>query len=165
MDILKTYRLPVASLPEGLSEYDFKLYNEFFEAMEQDEVLNADVDVHVSIDHKNDVYYCHIIGQGTIDIPCDRCLDPMAHEVSFDEELTVKYGEEYDDSTDGVLVIPENSAYLDLSPILCDLTLLTIPMRHIHTNGECNEEMTEILNEHTGVGDFEDEDDEDELAD
>ncbi|MCM1320062.1 MAG: DUF177 domain-containing protein [Muribaculaceae bacterium] len=164
MDTLKEYSLPLISLPEGLTELNFELSNEFFEAMEQDEVLNADIKVHISVDHKNDVYYFHIIGQGVIDIPCDRCLDPMAHEVSFDEELVVKYGEEYDDSVDGVLVIPDTETRLDIAPVLCDLTLLTIPMRHIHTNGECNEEMTEILYEHTGAADYDDEDTDDELT-
>ncbi|MCM1005422.1 MAG: DUF177 domain-containing protein [Prevotella sp.] len=159
MNVLKTYKLPLAALPQGVSERDYVLLKDFFEAMEQDEVLDADVKVHLRIDAKNDVYYLHFIGEGSIDIPCDRCLDPMAHEVSFDELLTVKYGPEFDDGTDGVLVIPETDTELDLAPLLCDFTLLTIPMRHVHNVGECNAQMQEVLNEHTVYGTEDEEDD------
>lgn len=138
----------------------FTLDTDFFRAMEQPDVLSADVKVRLQIDHKNGVYYCRFTGEGVMEIPCDRCLEAMQHTVAFDEALTIKYGPEYDDGTDGVLVVPEESAGLDIAPLLSDMAMLTIPMRHVHASGGCNPAMQQLLHEHTGAGDSAEEADE-----
>lgn len=149
METLKAYQLALASLPEGLTEHEYLLDTAFFRAMEQPDVVSADVKVHLSVEHKNNLYYCRFQAKGLLYIPCDRCLEPMEHPVDIDEELTVKYGADYDDSTDGILVIPESDTYLDLAPLLCDMLLLTIPMRHVHAEGNCDPAMERILHEHS----------------
>ncbi len=155
----KQYRLMLASLPEGVSELDFRLDSVFFRNMENPDVLGSDVQVHLRLEHKNDAYYCHFTLRGSMQIPCDRCLDPMEHEVDTEYDLAVKYGPEYDDSTDGLLIIPDTEATLDLSQLLHDTAVLTIPMRHVHPQGECNLAMTELLRDHH-AGEDADEDDE-----
>lgn len=59
----------------------------------------------------------------------------------------MKEGDDYDDSRDGVLVIPCNWRELDLAPLMRDTALLTIPIKHVHPDGECNVAMLEQLND------------------
>lgn len=160
MGTLKAYQLPLASIPQGESDRAYTLDTEFFRAMEQCDVLAADVHVDLHVDHRNDAYRLLFRLKGSIDIPCDRCLEPMAHAVDVEEPLTVKYGEEEDDSTDGLLVVPESLVSLDLAPLLCDMVLLSIPMRHIHPEGGCDPAMSRILADHSVEEAGEDEPDE-----
>lgn len=145
-----------------MSASDYTLDTAFFQAMEQPDVTGAEVRVHLDVDHKNDAYYCRFKAEGKLFIPCDRCLEPMTWPVSLEEELTVKYGEEYDDSTDGVLVIPQNDTHLDLAPLLCDMMLLSIPMRHVHEEGDCDPAMRQILQDHASTAHVEGDDPADE---
>ena len=82
----------------------------------------------------------------------------MDHIVDTSYQLTVKMGDTLDDSIDNVLVIPSSWRTLDLEPIVRDTVLLTIPMMHTHSPGECNEDMLGRLEEHTARGYESDED-------
>lgn len=144
----KTYQLALASLPAGTTERDYRLDTAFFRAMEQPDIIGADVRVSLHIDHRNDAYYLRIAACGELSIPCDRCLEPMSLAVDEYEELTVRYGQEYDDSKEGLLILPESESTLDMAPLLCDMLMLCIPMRHVHAEGECDPAMHRILQEH-----------------
>lgn len=156
------YKIQLAALPQGTFEQDFVCDTEFFKAMESIDILGGDVDVHLEITHKNGVYDCCFEIDGEIDIECDRCLEPMKHIVEADYHLIVKYGLEYDDSSDEVLIIPQEWTVMDFSQIILDTILLTIPIRHIHTEGECDSEMATKFESHLvdSVDDNDEQDDE-----
>lgn len=137
-------------MPAGVSEQDFAIGTEFFKNMENPDVIDSDVKVHLRLEHKNDTYYCHFTLQGMMHIPCDRCLDPMEHPVDTTFDIAVKFGEEYDDSNDDVLVIPEEDVFLNVAYMLYDTLILTIPMRHVHPQGQCNRAMASVLHNHKG---------------
>ena len=69
----------------------------------------------------------------------------------------VKYGDNYDDGADNLLIIPYSNSFLNVAYILNDTILLTIPLRHVHPLGKCNRAMAAALNKHRSSGD-EDED-------
>ena len=141
----KRYSVPVVSLAEGRHEMDFVCGTGFFQDMENSDVTAADVAVHLVIVRRGDSYKCQFTFSGEISIPCDRCLEPMPHVVDEEYFLTVRFGEEYDDSADDVLILPYDTAVWDVSRILYDTILLTIPLRHVHKDGECDESMAGIL--------------------
>lgn len=132
------YKLNIASIPAGVSERDFVLDGDFFGMMGNPDILDADVKARMSVNHKNDAYYLAFTLRGTLTLSCDRCLDPMTHAVDTCYEVTVKSGPEYDDSTEGLLIIPDAQPDLDVADMLYDTAVLTIPMRHVHPEGECN---------------------------
>lgn len=140
----------MAAAPEGVTEQDFTIGRRFFSDMENTDVLDSDVKVHLRLEHKNDAYYCRFTLKGAMLIPCDRCLDPMEHPVDTALDIVVKYGYEYDDSSDDVLVLPQSEAFFDASGLLYDTLILTVPMRHVHPQGACNPAMTEALQAHGG---------------
>ncbi|MDE6009621.1 MAG: DUF177 domain-containing protein [Muribaculaceae bacterium] len=146
------YKVQLASLGEGRHEQEFECGSEFFKNMENPDVLSADVKVHLDLIKKNDAYDCTFTCKGMLQVPCDRCLDPLDHEVDTTYHLTVKYGEDYNDDTDDVLIIPESSSFLNVAYMLYDTIVLTIPLRHVHPLGKCNRAMAAALHKHHGVG-------------
>lgn len=159
MGIISQYKVSLATIPEGKVERIFVCKKDFFEAMENIEVLDSDVDVRLEIVHKNSAYDCTFYIQGEITVACDRCLEPMKHAVDTDYHLTVKYGYEYDDSNDEVLILPESEVNFDVAQLIHDSIVLTLPIRRIHAAGECNPEMEQTLSLHaSNIEDVEDAD-------
>lgn len=147
------YKVQLASLADGRHEQDFVIDTQFFKNMENFDVLSADVAVHLDLVKKNDAYDCTFHCKGMLQIPCDRCLDPMDHEVDTSYHIIVKYGENYSDDSDDVLIIPYEDMWLNIAYMLYDTLLLTIPMRHVHAPGKCNRAMTAALHRHRTTGD------------
>lgn len=143
------YNVQLASLADGHHEQDFEIGTEFFKNMENTEVLESDVKVHMDLVKRGDLYDCTFHCKGELKIPCDRCLDPLLHEVDADYHIVVKYGEEYNDESDELLVIPYSNNYLNVAYMLYDTILLTIPLRHVHPQGKCNRAMAAALNRHS----------------
>ena len=142
-------KLHISSLPFGHQQFNYSLDGKFFNEIEDSEVRSGSVDVAVNVTHTQEgVYDLDFVFRGVITIPCDRCLDEMSHNVDTDYHLTVKLGDALDDSLDNILVIPSSWRTLDLAPIMRDSVLLTIPMMHVHSPGECNREMLGRLSEH-----------------
>ncbi len=152
-------KLSISSLPFGKQEFKYRLNGEFFNEIEASEVRSGSVDVALNVAHHQEgIYELDFVCNGVITIPCDRCLDDMEHIVDTSYHLTVKMGDALDDSTDNVLIIPSSWRTLDLEPIVRDTVLLTIPMMHTHSPGECNEDMLGRLEEHAARGYDSDED-------
>lgn len=143
------YKVELASLAEGNYTLEFDCDTEFFKNMEKPEILNSDVKVTLNLKHKGDIYDCTFTCKGLLSIPCDRCLDPMEHEVDTQYHLQVRYGDDYEDESDELLVIPYSDTNLNVAYMLADTILLTIPLRHVHALGKCNRAMAAVLNRHS----------------
>lgn len=142
------YKIPLKSLPTGIHEFDFHLDKVFFTDMDNSDIHNADLTVHLTVEVKPQVYMLRFVITGTLTLICDRCLDDMIVPVETEYNLNVKYGDQYDDSTDDVLVIPHSDNYLNVAYLIYDTAALAIPMRHVHPAGKCNRQMSDLLRQH-----------------
>lgn len=150
MGKIALYTIQLKTMPLGSKEYHYTLSQDFFEQMESDEVMSASVNVDLTIEHTASVYRLAMDCKGFIGIPCDRCLDEMKHEVDAHYDIFIKLGDEYDDSMDDVLVIPESEGVLDVAPLIFDTVMLTVPIMHVHqSESDCNPEMMEQLRKHS----------------
>lgn len=137
-----SYKLPLKSLHLGNEEFNYHLDGSFFNEIEHSEVTSGSVDVALKVArNKEDLMELDFVCKGVITVPCDRCLDDMELPVDTCYHLTVKLGEQLDDSVDNVLEVPSHWRELDLAPLMRDTVLLTIPIMHCHDESDCNPEM------------------------
>lgn len=145
---MASYKLPLKSLSLGIQQFSYRLGDAEFVIEEPSDVKRADVAVTLEVERKSeDIFVLRFDFNGSITITCDRCLDDMDLPVETDYEISVKMGDAYDDSRDNVLVVPSHWRELDLLPLMRDTVLLTIPIKHVHADGECNEAMMKKLSE------------------
>ena len=145
----RTYEIDLLSLGEGQKHhYSYKIEKVFFEERENSDILGSDVEVEFDIENHHGNYHLAFRFRGVLDVACDRCLDPVAEDVDSEYEMTLRYGEEYDDSMDDLVVIPQSWSRYDVSAIIYDSLLLSLPMRCVHPDGECNSSMAAKLREH-----------------
>ncbi len=144
------FKLRLRSLPFDTQVFNYHLDGDFFNQVEETEVRSSSVDVTVEVTRKTeDTYVLQMVCKGWLVIPCDRCLDDMKLDVDTDYRVSVRHeGDELDDSRDGVLLVPETWTELDLTEMMRDTVLLTIPIVHCHADGECDPEMMARLGEH-----------------
>ena len=139
------YEVRLASLSEGEHERVFTCDTTLFSDMENCDVLHCDVQVTLHIRRRGDIFSLRFVCKGSLAVPCDRCLDPLEIPVDTTYDLQVRYGLEFDDSADNILVLPERQTILDVEPVIYTTLMLCIPLQKHHAPGRCNPEMAERL--------------------
>lgn len=137
-------------MPEGTREFTYHLDKQFFETMESTDVRDANLDVTLTVVNKHDIYSLSFEITGTVTLQCDRCLDDLVLEINPSYATAVKYGEDYDE-TDEMLIIPQSDQSLNVSYMIYDSVVLAIPLKHVHPLGKCNRAMSALLRKHRSV--------------
>ena len=133
------FKISVNGLATGENTILSRADKEFFASFENYEVLEADLRVTFIADkHPSRVdIECNI--EGTITVPCDRCLSPVAIPVNTSNSLALRLRES--DAPLGDLVeevFLSDGDTLDLGQEVYDFSLLALPLQRFHTEGECD---------------------------
>ena len=147
------FKLPLKSLPEGSHEFDYTIDKQFFVNMEYSDVRDADLAARLTVDYHNHIYRLNFEIAGTVTMMCDRCLDDLVLPIDTSYQINVEYGDDYNDESDDLLIIPEADNDLNVAYMLFDTIVLRIPMKHVHPMGQCNRAMTALLKKHRAGAD------------
>lgn len=147
------YKLPLKSLTKGSHTFDYRLDKQFFTDMENTDVRDAAVDVRLTVDYNGDVYALAFNVSGTVTLLCDRCLDDLVLPIDTRYDITVRYGDCYNDDSDTLLEIPDSDNFLNVAYMIYDTVVLAIPIKHAHPLGKCNRQMSALLKKHRAGAD------------
>ena len=150
MDRLKSYKIGLHGLNEGVNNLSLKLDNGYFEAIEADDIREGLLEVTMQIDRKGSLFEVTYNVEGTVVVPCDICLDDMEQPVAGDNRLVVKFGKEYSEDDD-LVTIDEDEGVLDVSWFIYETIVLNIPIKHVHAPGKCNRDMMKALEAHSAT--------------
>lgn len=136
----------LGELKEGSRSYSFALDNDFFAGLDETEIKVGQVDVKVTamtIDGTN--FSLTVAAKGSVEVTCDRCLAPMQQPIDTKSDVKAvvcAIGTDDDDT----IVVSEKTGVIDLSWYVYEQITLGIPIRHVHEEGQCDAEMTNVLN-------------------
>ncbi len=150
------YKIPLKELSVGTHNYEFALDNVFFENIDGPEVQKGKVNVHLIVKKGGQAFEMDFDIKGVVQVPCDRCLDDMDQEIECKNQLIVKFGKDYAEESDKIIVIPEAEGEINLAWFLYEFIALTIPMRHVHPVGKCSKGMVSKLKKHVTTSKDED---------
>ena len=136
----------------GTHTFEYHLGKTFFTNMESEDVHDADLNVTLTVEYKSDVYMLDFVVEGIVTLICDRCLDDLEFPIDTTYHINVKYGEDYNDDSEDLLVIPESDNYLNVAYMIYDTVALAIPIKHVHPLGKCNRQMSAMLKKHRAGG-------------
>lgn len=142
------YKLQLKGLPEGSHKYEYHLGQQFFDNMENTDIHDADITVTLTVVYKNDRYDLSFDIKGEVVLICDRCLDDLHFPIDTTYHVVVEYGSDYNDDTDGLLILPASDSTLNVAYMIYDSVVLAIPMKHVHPMGKCNRQMSALLRKH-----------------
>ncbi len=144
-------------MQSNLSKYEFVLDNLFFADIDGQEVQRGKVNVVLTVKKTSLAFDLNFQTDGFVWIPCDRCLDDMEQPISSTDNLRVKFGPEYAEEGDNLIVVPEEDGTINVAWFMYEFIALAIPMKHVHAPGKCNQAMaTKLRNHMCTVSDDED---------
>ena len=146
MGSLEQFKIDLKDLKDELTRLEFDLDKDYFDALDETDVQSGALHVSVSIRKASGFFELQFHTVGTVDIPCDRCLDLMEQPIETDNRLVVKLGSTAREEDDTV-VVDENEGILDTSWFIYEFIALAIPIQHVHAPGKCNPAMTQVLEE------------------
>ncbi len=92
----------------------------------------------------------HFKLSGDFEVMCDRCLGNYMQPINGDFRLIVKFGEDYKEESDDVVVIPQTESRIDIGQYIYEYVNLLLPIKKIHLKSEdCDPEMIEKMNTHS----------------
>ena len=161
------YNVDLKNLTSGVHEFEYLLENKFFVVIDGDQVQKGKVKVKKKKKRTSSMFEMNFHIEGVVMVPCDRCLDDMEIPVDTKSRLIVKFGKEYAEESDEIVIIPEDEGAINIAWFLYEFIALAIPMKHVHAPGKCNKAMSSKLKKHSarstedGDEEFEDSGDED----
>lgn len=142
-------------LPDGNKCFHWDLGKEFFASFGNSEILDATIGVDVKLEKSGDYLGLDVDLDGTVTVPCDRCLAPLELEVRDTFYLSVKFGSgELSDGeaqpvgeggTREIVWLPEDAEGIDIRQDVYDYTYLNLPCRKVHDEGYCDPEVVRYL--------------------
>ncbi|MCL1939016.1 MAG: DUF177 domain-containing protein [Candidatus Azobacteroides sp.] len=143
------YKVDLKSMQQDVQEYEYLLDNQFFTNIDGEDVRKGKINVKLVITKTKSSFNLAFNLKGIAIVPCDRCLDDMDYPIETNARLTVKFGKDFSEESDDIVVIPESEGVINLAWFLYEFVALAIPLKHVHAAGKCNKQMTSKLKKHT----------------
>ena len=135
MDRLRNYEVSFSGLKEGKHSFQFEIGTSFFELFEiEQEFSNPKIIANVLLDKHSTFLEFWVETKGTVDLVCDISNEIFEYPIQHETKFLVKFGEEYDDSNEEVITIPQHDHSFNISQIVFENVVLSIPMKKISPN-------------------------------
>ena len=157
MKSLREFIIPFIGLKQGSHTFEYSINDAFFEGLDYSIIHSGEVAVDLVLEKKDTMMVAHFAMEGVVSTDCDRCTDAVNVPVSGEFQLIYKFGTEPSDDETLVIIHPD-SYEIDVTNDIYELITVSLPLRCIHEEGECNEEMMATLNEYLLNPEDEDED-------
>jgi uncharacterized metal-binding protein YceD (DUF177 family) len=110
-------------------------------------IENGRLTAYLELEKKETMLIANLGVVGFIFTDCDRCTEPLTEEIDGEFTLYYTFGEEESEDENLIVIAPE-SYQIDITQPLYELISLSLPAKMVHEEGECNEEMVELINKY-----------------
>ncbi|WP_318343838.1 YceD family protein [Flagellimonas baculiformis] len=147
---LKEFNIPFSGLKLGKHEFVYEIENAFFESFDYQEFNGASIQVKAILEKMNTMMELKIKAKGTVNVDCDLTGEPYDQPISSDLHLVVKFGEEYNDEDDEILIIPHGEHQFNIAQYIYEMLVLAVPQKRVHpgvADGTLKSDILEKLEE------------------
>lgn len=145
MKNFEEYEIKFVGLEQGKHEFDFHVDNSFFTLFDYKEFHSADVDIRVILDKKSTVMELEFKVSGTVNVDCDVTNIPYNQDLDFSLNLKVKFGDEFNDEDDELLVLPRGAHEMEIQQFVYESVILAVPYKKVHPQVEDGTMESDIL--------------------
>jgi uncharacterized metal-binding protein YceD (DUF177 family) len=144
MNELIAYKIPYAGLKNGLHSFVFQADNTFFAAIPDALIQEGSIKATMTMDKTVEMMVFQFEYEGSVTLPCDRCLDDYEQNIKGESEYIVKFADrEYEE--DEIIYITNTEGNLNVAHFLYESIVLELPTRRIHQEGECNSAVVSLI--------------------
>ncbi len=131
MEKSSAFIVQFSGLKFGKHEFDFTVDDSFFEKLDYSPFKKGEVDVKVLMDKKSTMLVLDFELKGWVEENCDRCTVEFKQHLEGEHQVYVKFGDDYDELDENLLVIPRESYELDISQLIYEFIGLNLPLRKV----------------------------------
>ena len=142
---LKEFFIPFSGLKVGKHEFVYKIDNSFFESFEYQEFNGAELLVTAILDKMSTMMELGVKAKGTVNVDCDLTGEPFDQPIGSELHLVIKFGEEYNDEDDEILIVPHGEHQFNMAQYIFEMLVLAVPQKRVHPGVEDGTLQSEIL--------------------
>lgn len=128
----KEFNIPFSGLKQGKHDFNYKIENKFFESFGYDEFHAVDVELNVVLNKTSTMMELDFDANGTVNVNCDLTSEPYDQPISGELQLVVKFGEEYNDDDDEILILPHGEHQVNIAQYIYEMIILAVPQKRVH---------------------------------
>ena len=145
MKDLKLFTIQYVGLKEGEHKFEYQIDKSFFDYFEFDDFNSVAVDVSLDFVKKSTLMQLHFKVNGSVNVNCDLTNEPYDEPIEGEIELVVKFGHEYNDENEEILILPYGEYELCVAQYIYELIILSVPNKRVHPGVEDGTLKSEIL--------------------
>ena len=132
MKPLKEFNIQFVGLKLGKHQFEYEISNTFFEHFEFQEYNSTNVKVQVELNKKTTLMELHFDIHGHVNVNCDLTNEPFDQPISGTYHFVVKFGEEYNDEDEDILILPHGSHEVNIQQYVYESIVLSLPAKRVH---------------------------------
>jgi uncharacterized metal-binding protein YceD (DUF177 family) len=145
MKLLKDYIIPFVGLKEGDHHFDFDINNTFFQNFEYEEFNEVNVKIDLKLIKKTTFLELYFSASGFVNVNCDITNEPYNQQINDEFKLVVKFGSEYNDDNEDILIVPHGEYEINTAQYIYELIVLAVPVKRVHPGIEDGTLKSDIL--------------------
>ncbi|WP_370390274.1 DUF177 domain-containing protein [uncultured Winogradskyella sp.] len=136
MKELKEYTISFSGLKVGKHHFEYHIDDTFFQNFDYEDFNAVDVTVSLNLEKKTTLLELLFEASGTVNVNCDLSNEPFDQAISDSFKLVVKFGDEYNDVDEEILIIPHGEHQINVAQYIYELIVLSIPIKRLHPGVE-----------------------------
>ena len=140
------FNIEFSGLKLGHHNFDFDISETFFNDYNYCDFSHADINIDVALIKKTTIMEFNIVVRGNVRIKCDLTNEPYDQPIENNIDLVVKFGNEFNNEDDEILIIPHGEYKINLAQYIYELIILSVPTKRIHPGVIDGSLKSEILN-------------------
>lgn len=135
MDKLRNYDVSFSGLKNGKHQFKFEIDQSFFQLFDtEQEFTNPRITVDALLEKHTTFLEFEIKINGTVELVCDITNAEFDYPIENEIKVLVKFGEEYDDSDENIITIPNTDHAFNVAQLIYENVMLSIPMKKVSPN-------------------------------
>ncbi len=145
MKALKDYDIQFVGLKLGKHHFDYEIKKPFFDCFDYEDFNGVNVKVNLLFEKKTTLLELHFEIEGTVNVNCDLTDEPYDQPIEGSFDLVVKFGQEFNDEHDSILIIPHGEYEINIAQYIYELIILSVPLKRVHPGVKDGTLKSEVL--------------------
>ena len=137
------FNIDIYKLSNQEHDFEFAFDDQFFEEFEDSIVEKGTGKVQLVLNKSDTMMKLHFDIKGEVELECDRSLEKFAYPIDTSRDLILKYGDEWQELSDEIIVIPRDSERINIAQFVYEFIGLAIPMKKLHPKFSSEEQNDE----------------------
>lgn len=136
----RAFTVNIVGLSNRVHHFEFGVDDDFFSRYGRDLISKGSLKAEVALDKHETFIEASFHIKGSVELICDRSLEPFDFPLDVNRALVFKYGGANEELSDEIIMIHRDSESLELGQYIFEFIALEIPMKKLHPRFRQEEE-------------------------